>query len=124
MIISPAGSTLEEFRATLTSPFFHKKVTINSYDSFNQPKPTEETFSRGDFPKIKSTHSYKLELREHNVGVLDLSKNSANIVKEMIQDGCRAMDAYNTQKAIRAYGLNAITTSGGVSTISNNAYEV
>ena len=124
MIISQPGATLEEFRATLTSPFLVKKVTINSYDSYNQPQPTEETFSRGDFPGIKSTHSYKLEIRDYNVGVLDLSKSSASIVKDIISNGCNAMDAYDTQQAVRDYGLNAVNTAGGVATISNNVYEV
>ena len=123
MDISPITYDVD-FHATLTSPFLVKKVTLRSNDMFNPPKPSTETYSRGDFPKIKSTHSYKLELKQHNVGVLDLSKSSANIVKEMIKDGYSAINAFDTQKAVRAYGLNAINTAGGVTSITNNEYEV
>ena len=124
MILPQTGVTLDEFRAVLTSPFLIKKVTINSHDLFNPPQPAEETFSRGDFGGIKSVRSTKLQLKQHNVGVLDYSKSSANIVKQMIQDGYSADNAIDMQRAVKAYGLNAINANGGVSTISNNFYEV
>lgn len=122
MIISQAGANLEEFRATLTSPFLVKKVTINSYDTYNQPQPTEETFSRGDFPRMQSTYSARLHVKRHNVGVINLSESSADVVKEMISNGYSAENAIDMQKAVTAYGLNALN-SNGVTSLSNNVYE-
>ena len=124
MIISQPGSTLEEFRAVLTSPFLVKKVTINSHDMFNPPKPAEETYSKSDFPKMKSTYAPKLKLKDYNVGIIDYSKDSADIVKNMIQDGYSTKHALDVQKAIKAYGLNAINTAGGVYNISTTVEEV
>ncbi len=124
MILSQVGANSEDFRAVLTSPFLIKKVTINSHDTFNQPQPTEETFSRGDLPGVEYVNTNRLQIKRVNVGVIDYSKSSAGLVKDMIQNGYSAENAIDMQKAVRAYGLNAINTAGGVSTISNNVYEV
>lgn len=124
MIISQTGATLDEFRAVLSSPFLAKKVTINSYTPLNPAKPAEEVFSQDDFPKAKIVSTSKLALRDFNVGILDYSKNAENIMRKMIQNGYSAENALDIQKAVRAYGLNALNTINGISTINSQEYEV
>ena len=124
MTISQIGFSGGEYYDVLTSPFLIKRVTVKSYTPYNEAKPAEEAFSRNDFPKIKSTYSARLHVKTHNVGVIDLSSNSADIVKEMISDGYSAMNALDINKAVNAYGLNALNNAGGVSTLSSNVYEV
>lgn len=110
--------------AILTSPFLTKKVTINSYTPYNAAPATTKSYSKSSFPQIQSTSSSKLQIKSYNVGAIGLTKSSASIVKSMITNGYSATNALDTQKAIRAYGLNAINTAGGVSTLNNNIYEI
>ena len=124
MIISQAGATQEEFRAILTSPFYVKKVSMNSYDAFKKPQATNETFSRGDLPGAKAVNTHRLQIKTYNVGAINLSKSSTGLVKDLIQKGYSSKNALDMQKAVRAYGLNAINTAGGVQTINNNMYEI
>ena len=120
-IYSTSLSTLG-YSDTLTSPFLVKKVTINSHTPYDTPKAEPEAYSRGSFPQIKSTSTARLHPKSYNVGVIDFSKKSADIVKEMISDGYTAVNAIDMQKAVTAYGLNALNASG-VSLLSNNVYE-
>ena len=127
MSISPVSISEAEFRATLTSPFLVKKVTINAHTPYdnveNNNNDIEEIYSRADFPGAKAVSTYRLRVHHRNVGVLDFSENSAELVKDMISKGYSAENAIDFQKAIRAYGLNAINSSGGVNTINNNIVE-
>ena len=107
---------------SLTSPFLLKKVAINSHTPYDGPKYEDESISRWDFPQVKSTYSRKLHLKSYNVGVINLSDSSADLVKNMIADGYEAKNALDIDKAVRAYGLNALGASG-MSSLSNNVYE-
>ena len=125
MSITPVSTSEAEFRAILTSPFLLKKVTINAHTPYDAPKQVEadEVYSRSDLPSAEAVSTHRLRLRNYNVGVLDLSKSSAEVVKEMISEGYSAENAIDFQKAIRAYGLNAVNTCGGVNAISSSAVE-
>lgn len=124
MTISQVTYNSEDFYAVLSSPFLTKKVTINAYTLYNQAKPATESFSRDFFPEIESTYCPKLQIKQFNVGILDLSENSANIVKNMITQGYSTKNALDTQKAIRAYGLNAMSKISNITKLNNTAYQI
>ena len=124
MTVSQIGYSNDDFYATLSSPFLSKKVSINSHTPYDTASVVKGSFSKYSFPQIQSTSSSKLQIKTYNVGAIGLSKSSANIVKNMITNGYSATNALDIQKAVRAYGLNAINTAGGVATISNNIYEI
>ena len=102
MSITPVSTSEAEFRAILTSPFLLKKVTINAHTPYDAPKQVEadEVYSRSDLPSAEAVSTHRLRLRNYNVGVLDLSKSSAEVVKEMISEGYSAENAIDFQKAI------------------------
>lgn len=122
MTVSQINSSYGGYYDTLTSPFLIKRVYVNAYTPYNEAQPTEETFSRGDFPRIKDTSGRKLAIKSHNVGIINLSKSSADVVKNMITDGYSATNALDISKAVNAYGMNALNASG-VTTLSTNSYE-
>lgn len=124
MSVSQIDYSSSSNNAILTSPFLTKKVTINSYTPYNTATATTKSFSKYNFPQVQSTSSSKLQIKSYNIGTIGLTKSSANIVKNMITNGYSATNALDTQKAIRAYGLNAINTTGGVSTLSSSIYEI
>ena len=124
MTVSQIGYSNEDFYAVLSSPFITKKVSINSYTQYNKAKPATESFSRNFFPEIESTYCPKLQIKQFNVGILDLSENSANIVKNMITQGYSTKNALDTKKAIRAYGLNAMNRISNITKLNNMAYQV
>ena len=124
MSITPASVSENEFHAVLTSPFLIKKVTINAHTPYDDIKQeSSEIYSRGDLPGAEYVSTNKLRIKDQMVGVLDFSEPSAEIVKDMISKGYSAENAIDFQKAVRAYGLNAINSHGGVSVISNNIVE-
>lgn len=123
MTVSSINSYNTEFYDSLTSPFTVKRVYVNSNTPYEEPDYVPASFSRYHFGSIKSTTSAKLMLKTHNVGVINLQSSSANIVKNMISDGYSAKNAIDMQKAVNAYGFNALNSSG-VSTLSSNIYEV
>ena len=119
MTISPVGISEADFRAILTSPFLIKEVSINSHTPYDEPNVEQKTFSKDDLPGPDAVYTGRLKVHPPNVGVIDYSKKSADIVKEMINDGYSATNAIDFQKAIKAYGFNAINSSG-VANISNS----
>ncbi len=124
MSISPTSVSETEFRVVLTSPFLIKKVTINAHTPYDNIKnEPSEIYSREDLPAAEYVSTNKLRIKDQMVGVLDFSESSAEIVKDMINKGYSAENAIDFQKAVRAYGFNALSSHGGVSTISNNIVE-
>ena len=124
MSVTPVSVSESEFRAVLTSPFLIKKVTINAHTPYDDiKKEALEAYSREDLPAAEYVSTNKLRIKDQMVGVLDFSEHSADIVKDMINKGYSAENAIDFQKAVRAYGLNAINTHGGISSISNNLIE-
>ena len=123
MTLSSINSYDTGYYDSLTSPFIVKRVYINSDNPYEDPDYVPESYSRGHFGGIKSTTSTKLMVKTHNVGAINLKSSSANIVKEMISDGYSAKNAIDMQKAVNAYGLNALSSSG-VYTLSENIYEI
>ena len=123
MYISSTGDSFWDFRLNLTSPFYNKKVTINAHTDLDEPCETSATLSKYNLPGVEYTSTRKLRVDAPYVGVLDCSsKSSANIIESMIVQGYTAEQALDTQKAVRAYGLNALNANG-ISTLSTNAYE-
>ena len=119
MNLSQVNTSSTEYYDVLTSPFIVKKVTINARTPYDEPRVEPEYFTKDYFPTIERVGN-KLALKDYNVGVLDLSKASAEIVTNMINQGYSTKYALDTQKAIKAYGLNALNSVKGIYAIENS----
>ena len=123
MYTSSVDDSFWDFRLTLTSPFLTKRVTINAHTDLDEPRDTSATLSKYNLPGVEYTSTRKLQVDAPYVGIIDCSsKSSASLVESMIVQGYSAEQAIDTQKAIRAYGLNALNANG-ITTLSTNAYE-
>lgn len=102
MDISSTNTNYSGYEASLTTPFLGKRITINAYTQFNEPKPIEEgvVYSRADFYNIDRLNQ---RVTVTNEGVTP--HQSKVIVQNYIQNGMSPLDAVQAYKAQLTYGV-------------------
>ena len=118
MDISSANTTYSGYEASLTTPFLGKRITINAYTQFNEPKPVEPdvVYSRSDFYNINRL-SQRVTVTEEGV----TPHQSKVIVQNYIQNGMSPLDAVQAYKAQLTYGTSA--NVDGVGLLSSQGTE-
>ena len=134
---SISNSLLDELHFTLTSPFIHKEVRINSHTEFDEPKVEQETFNKGNFYSREFAHGEVLEPTRYTGVFEDLiefkvppdinffeKEHSSEIVTKCLNNGYSAQEAVNVKNAYRAYGINENSYRNGVGIMSTQSTDV
>lgn len=131
---SISNSLLNELQFTLTSPFVHKEVVINSHTPYDEPKEIQETFNKGNFysrdfatgavvepNQVANVYADLVNLQEPPEINYFQKEYSNEIVEKCLNNGYSAQEAVNVKNAYKAYGINENNYRNGVGIMSTQS---